>query len=313
MTPEERMKMSIPRVIMDDIRKETSDPTPAVPEWKTRPYVEPTEVRLVKAGVMLLIGGILAIPTGGTSLLGGLAAAGGLSSGIAVTMSGISLGIAKDVAPVSQRDERNLEMAAMTAPNFVNPVGMVTGTLGALGTGTLEGTYKWGEVGSTFWNAGEGLYSLGKIGLQETRFQMAYEARSKSANFAWNKTLKEEVREVLIGQPNAPFRTNPLFYRNREYTDLSHYIPQRVIEQFELEKLLNRPINLTPRWATDHALVDPGRLYYTTDAFKAVYPESYSLPVRILADAPPWLVGTSASYFSLASQKYRLSQMEDQH
>ena len=144
MTPEERMKMHPPRVIMDEIRKETSDPTPAVPEWKTRPYVEPTEVRLVKAGGALLIGGILAIPTGGTSLLGGFAVAGGISSGIAVTMSGISLDIAKDIAPVSAKDERNLELAAMTAPNFVNPIGMFTATAGAVSTGTLEGTYKWG-------------------------------------------------------------------------------------------------------------------------------------------------------------------------
>jgi len=300
MTPEQRAKMHVPRVYMDEIREEVTDPEPAVPEWKTRPYVEPTEVRLVKYGVMLLIGGILAVPTGGTSLIGAFAAGGGLSAGIAVTMSGVSLGIAKDVSTVSEKDERNLEMGARLSVGFTNPVSMIATPVAALSTGgDLEQTLKISEAANDVWYAGEGLYSLGNIARQETKFQFGYMDRTKTGNFAWNKTLKEEVRSAMLGQPNAPFRANPLFYRGREYMDLSHFVPQRFIEAFELERLLNRPFNLTPRWATEHAMVDPGRFYWMSDAFKDVYGSSRSLPYRLLGDAPPWLVGTANSYYSL--------------
>jgi len=53
-------------------------------------------------------------------------------------------------------------------------------------------------------------------------------------------------------------------------------------------------------------MVDPGRFYWMTDEFKAVYGGPMSLPERIIADAPPWLVGTSASYYSLYTQNNRI-------
>jgi hypothetical protein len=156
MTNEERVKASAGvvniRAHQDENRAKVADPTPEVPEWKTRPYEEPTEVKIVKKGVLLMAAGLLAIPTGGGSLVA-LSAVTSISAGAAITATGLSLGVAKDVQPVSPQDEKNAELATNIAANFSNPGGALASTVGALATQTPEGVVQYGNVGTKAFNA----------------------------------------------------------------------------------------------------------------------------------------------------------------
>jgi hypothetical protein len=152
MTPEERAKAAAPELNIKARQAENAakaaDPTPEIPEWKTRPYEEPAEVKIVKKGGMLIIAGLLALPTGGGSVLVTLTAVGGITGGSAITMTGLSLGIAKDVQPVSKADENNAILATDIAANMSNPGGSLGSLTGALVDQTPEGVVSFGNVGS---------------------------------------------------------------------------------------------------------------------------------------------------------------------
>ena len=72
----------------------------------------------------------------------------------------------------------------------------------------------------------------------------------------------------------SPFRENPLMPRGREYKELSHvYISQDGrIGKHVPGVIKNRGWNLKPMWGSEHALVDPSRHRFMSQAWRTANP-----------------------------------------
>jgi hypothetical protein len=91
-----------------------------------------------------------------------------------------------------------------------------------------------------------------------------------------------------LDEAAARSRPNVLFYREKEFVDLSHFVPQRSTKGFEF--IFNRPWNIKPMWATEHAMVDTFRYRFMSPEFKAVYgAEQLTGFRRTMYLAPDWM------------------------
>jgi hypothetical protein len=163
-----------------------------------------------------------------------------------------------------------------------SPGSLLGGTVGVLNRPDVEGLESGGTVGGLTEAYSALVYGAGRMALREVQFGLP--ARS-----SW-EAVKPEIRSVYgISDPALRARPNPLFWRGIERVDLSHWFAQRDI--VGLERFFNRPWNITPMWATEHALIDPSRFQFMTREFKAIYgPQQATGLSRELQLAPPWML-----------------------
>jgi RHS repeat-associated protein len=226
-------------------------------------------------GVLIL----LSNPAGWGALLVGTLS---LSAGIAGTTFGsIQLGMSYSGVTTPEQ-EQQLTRAATTTISFAgSPGGIIGGIFGTAYWGGEEGLSR----GAMYGGLTEGGLSLvsgvGKMAGREFQFGLPESS-------AW-KSVRGDVQDVYeLGDAAARSRPNPLFPKGVEWTDLSHFIPQRATRGFE--SIFNRPWNVTPMWATEHALVDPFRYQFMSRAFKTLYEsERFSGAAQFMLLTPPWM------------------------
>lgn len=237
---------------------------------------------MVAGGLALGIGAVLLLsnPVGWVV---GLTAALSLSAGIAGTSIGASQLVLSYSGQTTAQQDEQLNEATSTMMMFAgSPGGIVGGTAGALYYGNEEGLRRGAFVGGLT-EAGVTLAAgSGRMILREIEF-------GAPANSSW-RAVRGGIQDVY-GLENAAdrMRPNPLFYQGIERMDLSHFVPQRATRGYEW--FFNRPWNVTPAWATEHAMVDSFRYQFMSPAFKSVYAGQQLQGLeRYLQLAPPWML-----------------------
>ncbi len=197
------------------------------------------------------------------------------AAGVAATAtSSVELGMS-----YSGRSTAEQDAAANQATGVVlalgTPGGLVGGVTGLVVGGDLESL----ETGALIGGFGEGLApagrGAGRIVQMERRFGR------NPPNMAWTRDLADRNRNAL-GVAGGTVRMNPAFPRGRELLELSHFLPKnprtgvlyRVRRTFGNQRywrLVNRPWNLRPMSALEHALVDPQRFQFIKRAHKTFY------------------------------------------
>jgi hypothetical protein len=243
------------------------------------------------AGPFVLVGGALMLAGGAT----------GVSIGGA-ELFGSYWGV------TTAEQDAELNHVVNTTMSMTSPGGLIGATIGLAATGSEEGL----ETGALYGNYAEGMvgvaqiaYGLGSMAAKEYEFHMLWR-NSKSRSVEW-RDVKGMIREVYgYADPATRVRANPLFPKNVERIDLSHFVPQRYLKGPFLKWLGNRPGNVRPMWATEHALVDPYRYRFMTHAFKEVY-EGRQLRglQKFFQDAPPWITQTGQGVAIVANGSIR--------
>ncbi|MGV9565082.1 hypothetical protein [Streptomyces sp. NPDC003480] len=248
-------------------------------------------------GVASGAAGVLIILSNPVGWMVGITGALMLASGAAATLtSGVELGN-------SYAGNTTAEQEATT--NRAVSAVLGTGSLGGI-AGGLAGTVIYGddtglEQGQFLGGLVEGMDSLGRglidMSVREARFGW-------NRNMNWkNSALRRNQRVFDLGGPANRQRPNPLFYRGIERIDLSHALKQRPgnlppnafesrLQRFlgprRYERLVNRPFNLQPMWATEHALIDEERYQTMITAFKLAYPQPLTGVARWARLTPQW-------------------------
>jgi RHS repeat-associated protein len=217
---------------------------------------------LVLGGTTTIIGvAILASnPIGwATMLVGALALAGGIAT---TTASGVQLGVSYSGNTTTEQD-LGINDAIGTTLSLSSPGGLLGGTIGA-------GLY--GEEGLSR-GAFYGGLTEAAVGILKSGSQII----SREFKFGIPSSPKwDSVRPAIQGtydlaETAARVRPNPAFPRGIERIDLSHWIPQRWTRGTSLEWITNRPWNVTPMWAGEHALIDPFRLKFIKQPWRDLY------------------------------------------
>ena len=270
-----------------------------------RPQEPPARGFFSRGGGTLLGGaatlgvGLLVLATGPVGIVGGLIAALAIAGGTATTAVGaVELGSSYAGQTTAEQDAET-NKAASTVLGLSSPGGLVGGTIGLV-TGGDEGLQK----GAFYGGLAEGGASLalgaGRLALREVRFGLP-------ANTAWRAARPAIQDAYELTNPALRVRPNPAFPRGLERIELSHWIPQRAIGGPASEALLNRPWNVTPLWAGEHALVDPARLVFLKQPFRAAYEAAqYTGLTRQLRLAPPSLLQVGYGAARSAEAQYQL-------
>ncbi|HEX5272212.1 MAG TPA: RHS repeat-associated core domain-containing protein, partial [Gemmataceae bacterium] len=272
----------------------TPPPPPAPPAEEERSWWTRGVGTTVLGGVGIGIG-IFLLASNPVGWVVGLTAALALASGVA----GVGVGavqLATSGSRTAKQDEE-VNRSISTSLGFASSPGtMLGGTAGLLYTGTEEGL----ERGSLYGGLAEGAVSIGQglggAALREYKFSRLYQGTS----YAWEGRggVRSAIQEAYglgsvaeRGRINPLFPYNPYYRLNLEWVELSHSVPQRSIGGYEW--LFNRPWNVTPMWATEHALADTFRWNMTTPAFQSAFAgqQLQGLP-RALKLTPPWLLQT---------------------
>ena len=232
-------------------------------------------------GIALAMGVLVLLsnPVGWAAMLAGTLS---LSAGIAGTTVGVAELTMSYTGVTTPVQEAEINRATADVVAFAgSPGGIIGGVAGTLYWGGEEGLSKGSLIGGLTEGGLTLTMGLGRMGIREFQFGLPESS-------VWN-TVRSDVQEVYgLGDAAARVRPNPLFPGGVERIDLSHFVPQRSIAGYE--SVFNRPWNVTPMWATEHALIDPFRFQFMTRAFKAVYgAEQVTGAAQFLQLLPPWM------------------------
>ncbi|WP_189602345.1 hypothetical protein [Streptomyces lateritius] len=257
-----------------------------------------------RGGAGLLLGtatgaiGVVIILSNPVGWVAGLTGALMLASGAAASLSsGTELGASYTGKTTAAQDAAMNEAVSATLGTS-SPGGLLGGVAGTVYTGTSQGF----EQGAFLGGLAEGAVSLGagagRMGARELRF-------GRPRNMNWGAAARARNQQVYdLGDVAARSRSNPHFPRSVERIELSHTLPRnpapgslsarvrRSIGPRQYERIFNRPFNVTPMWATEHALIDPRRYQFMKAPFQLLYPPLTG-PARWARLLPPWLVQSS--------------------
>ena len=217
-------------------------------------------------------------------LAGSLALAGGaLGTGIGASQLIMSYG-----GQTTAEQDTQTNRATGIAMGITSPVGLPAGMAGLVATGSEEGLERGAFIGNITEGGVAFAYGVGTMALRELHFQHLKKLLGVTGS-NWEE-VRPLIQEVYgLADPASRLRSNPLFWKHVERVELSHFVARRDLKGYEW--LGNRPGNVTPVWATEHALVDPSRFQFMTKHFKAVYGGQQLQGLeRFLHLAPPWMV-----------------------
>lgn len=206
-----------------------------------------------------------------------------------VGVGAIQLGVSYSGLTSEEQDE-NINQAAGLMMSLADPVGLPFGVGGALITGDAEGLETGAFVGNVVHAGGSFVSGVAPMTYREVLYGLPKSSKMSSARPRTQKVYG-------LGDKAKRVRLNPLMPGGIERIDLSHWIPHRWIKGTFWEAFANRPWNLTPMWATEHALADWyvkdgqifGRFRFLPEAARDVYG-----PLRLhgveknVALMPPW-------------------------
>ena len=237
------------------------------------------------AGIATAGVGLAVILSGPPGWVAGTTGALMLSGGIATS----ALGGAQLMTPgLSTAQHQEINKAAGTLGNLSSMGGLVGGVVGMTYTGSEKGLQEGAAIGSSVEAGTVFVYSAGRAAVRELDFGIP-------AGSQWSKVRPLMQQVYGISDTTLRARPNPLFSRGVERIDLSHFIPQRDIKGFE--GLFNRPWNVTPMWATEHAMIDPSRFQFMQQGFKDIYGAHQLQGMqRQLNLAPPWMAQSTLSF-----------------
>lgn len=263
-----------------------------------------------RGGTGLLLGtatgtiGVLIIFSNPVGWVVGLTGALMLASGAAASLSSATELGASYAGRTTAEQDAAMNRATSAVLDISSPGGLVGGVAGTVYTGTSEGFQRGAFVGGLAEGAASLGAGLGRMGAREVRF-------GSPRNMSWNRTVGGDLsararnQQVYdLGDVASRSRPNPNFPRSVERVELSHFLPQnpaarslpgrlrRVLGPRQYERIVNRPFNVTPMWATEHALIDPFRYRFMKAPFKLSYPPLVG-PARWARLTPPWLVESS--------------------
>lgn len=277
---------------------------PAAPE---APVAAPPQRGFLSRGGGSLIGGgvslgvgILILASGPVGWLAGLAAALAIAGGVAITgASTIQLTMSYGGKTTAKQDVE-FSKAASTTLALSSPGGLAGGTVG-VAVGGEEGLEKGAFYGGLAEGAAVLTLSGGRIALREFEF-------GRRPNPAW-KAVQPDIRDLYgFGDPALRARPNVAFPRGVERVDLSHWIPQRLYKGSTLgEYIFNRPWNVTPMWAGEHALIDASRLRLIRLPWKNAYEAAQFTGLsRQLRLVPPSLLQVGYGGVRLGESQFQL-------
>jgi RHS repeat-associated protein len=229
------------------------------------------------------VGFALLILSGPLGWLGALAGTMMLSSGIA----GVGIGLAQIATAHTRTEQQDIELdrAVSTGTALSSGPGSLIGGTVAAATGNDV------EKGAIIGGITEGVLTFGKAvgGIIRTEWQFS---RLPKLSYNWkDTTLKVALQQTIPGAASRS-RLNPLgnwMGRQIEWMELSHFFSRNSTRGFE--RLFNRPWNLRPVWATEHALMDPARYQFMSAAFKSAFPEGMTGLTRFQHLLPEWMRG----------------------
>jgi RHS repeat-associated protein len=265
----------------------------ASPDTEEKSYWDTGGSTMATGAIGLTIG-IVLLASNPVGWVIGLTAALALASGA----TGVLVGTTQMATSGSRnaREEANLNRSISAALGYASsPGSIVGGTIGMVAGNDQESFEKGSLIGGLAEAGGSMAYGAGSMALREYRFAKGY--RGTTYNWKarpWGPQGVENPKPAILdayGLGNAAerVRPNPLFYRGQEYIDLSHFVPQRWIRGFE--PIFNRPWNITPMWATQHAMIDAYRYQMMLRTFKGVYGGQQLRGIELgLKMAPPWLL-----------------------
>ncbi|THA29445.1 hypothetical protein [Streptomyces sp. A1547] len=276
-------------------------PQPAPPRPENNPDIEDARGFWDRGGLGLALGvatgavGVVIIVSNPVGWVVGLTGALMLASGAAATAnSAVGLGSSYAGKTTAEQDAAT-NQATSDVLGISSPGGFVGGLAGTVYSGDSGGF----ETGVSWGGAAEGTVSLGTgVGgmlLREWRFGLP-------RNMKWNSARPRNQQVFGIAE-NVRHRPSPYFPNGVERVELSHFIPHRPTKNpntlpaklrnrvgiARYERIVNRPFNLAPMWASEHALIDPERYQWTKFPFKLLYPPLTG-PARLSRLAPPWLL-----------------------
>jgi RHS repeat-associated protein len=237
---------------------------------------------LAAGGVGLGIGALILL-SGPVGWFGGLLAAMAIASGTAgLGIGGSQLALSYSNVTTPEQDAELNRAAGYTLTLSSSPGSLLGGLGGLAYSGDPETMNDWAFYGGLGEAGGSMLYGGTRMALREVRFGLP--ARS-----GW-KSVRPGMQEAFdLGTAAQRARPNPAFPRGTERIDLSHWVPQRTFRGTGWERFFNRPWNVKPMWAGEHALVDPFRLQFLKQPWRAAY-EAQQLTglSRQLRLAPTW-------------------------
>lgn len=205
-------------------------------------------------------------------------------TGIVGTTAGVTQLATTGTRTLAQDEQMNRDISTPLSVSS-SPLSLAFGTAGMLYTGDEEGLRQGALYGGLAEAGGSLAYGVGGMVYREYRFSQLY----RGSSYAWDKTTKSAIRQVYgLGNAADRMRPNPLFWRGSEYVDLSHFFSRNSTKGYEF--LFNRPWNVTPMWATEHAMVDPQRFNIMLTAFKNAYEAKQIGGIsRVIQLASPWM------------------------
>ncbi len=220
-----------------------------------------------------------------------------LASGAAASLiSGTELGASYAGKTTAAQDAAVNEGTSMVLGTS-SPGGLLGGAAGTVYTGTSRGFEQGAFVGGLAEGALSLSAGLGRMGAREWRF-----GRPRNMNWGAARARNQQVYD--LGDVASRSRTNPNFPRSVERIELSHSLPQSpkagslpgrlqgLLGPRRYQRIVNRPFNVTPMWATEHALIDSARYNFLKAPFKLQFPPLAG-PARWTRITPPWLVESS--------------------
>jgi RHS repeat-associated protein len=235
---------------------------------------------------------ILSGPLGWVGMLTGTMM---LASGIA----GVGLGITQTATAHTRTEQQDLELdrAISAGTSLSSSPGSLFGGTVAAATGNDV------EKGAAIGGLAEGGLTFAKSVGGVLRAEWEF-GRLPKLSYAWNDpTLKVALQQTITGAASRS-RPNALVNWGRrgiEWIELSHFFSRSATRG--LESIFNRPWNLRPVWATEHALIDPMRWQFMPRAFKTQYASEVKTGLsRLQHLMPDWMrgveLGTGQAIFS---------------
>jgi len=242
---------------------------------------------------ILTFGSAWAVFGAGLALAGGLAGAGIGTVALGSYYTGLT----------SPKESEALASTGTLAMDMANPISLATGPIAmALSEDPTEGLRQgamWGSLADGF---GSAAVVGARAGIRELQFGLRTNAE------VWDNVRGLNQAVYGYGDAASRVRPNALMPGGIERIDLSHWIAQRQFRGTRWAGFFNRPWNVTPMWATEHALIDwyhkaykrkegfyiAGRFAWLPRPAKAVYgPQLYTGLQKELKLAPPWLMQTA--------------------
>ncbi|MCX4826220.1 hypothetical protein OG883_41910 [Streptomyces sp. NBC_01142] len=292
----------VEEVVIHGVRPPRPQQTPPRPE--NDPDIQDGRGFWDRGGLGLALGvatgavGVVIIASNPVGWVVGLTGALMLASGAAATVnSGVGLGSSYAGKTTAEQDAAT-NQATSDVLGISSPGGFVGGLAGTVYSGDSGGF----ETGVSWGGAAEGAASLGTgVGgmlVREWRFGLP-------RNMKWSSARPRNQKVFGIAD-SVRHRPSPYFPGGVERVDLSHFIPHRPTKNpntlpaklrnkvgiARYERIVNRPFNLVPMWASEHALIDPERYKPTKFPFKLLYPPLTGA-AQLSRLAPPWLLQTA--------------------